>query len=99
MVLTCAFLRCIIYRREITQKRLCRRRYKMDLTLQLGIAAGVLQLVAFALYNKQILQGTSTPNTATWTLWAFLAVLNASSYAAMTADLAKYFLPITSALA
>ena len=71
----------------------------MELTLQLGIAAGVLQLVAFGLYNKQILQGTSTPNTATWTLWAFLTILNASSYAAMTADLAKYILPVASALA
>ncbi len=71
----------------------------MDLTLQLGIAAGVLQLVAFGIYNKQIFQGTSVPNTATWTLWAFLTVLNASSYAVMTADVAKYILPVASALA
>jgi hypothetical protein len=71
----------------------------MEFTLHLGIAAGVLQLVAFGLYNKQVFQGTSTPNTATWTLWAFLTVLNASSYAAMTADLAKSILPIASALA
>ena len=71
----------------------------MDLTLRLGIAAGVLQLVAFGIYNKQIFQGTSVPNTATWTLWVFLTVLNASSYAAMTADLAKYILPVASALA
>jgi hypothetical protein len=67
--------------------------------LLLGIAAGILHLVAFGLYNKQILQGTSTPNTATWTLWAFLTALNASSYVAMTADLAKNILPIVGALA
>ena len=71
----------------------------MDLTLLLGIAAGLLQLVSFALYNRQIFRGTSRPNTATWTLWAFLTVLSASSYAVMTADLAKYFLPVASALA
>ncbi len=71
----------------------------MDLTLLLGIAAGVLQLVAFGIYNKQVFQGTTTPNTATWTLWAFLIALNASTYAAMTADLAKSLLPIASALA
>lgn len=55
--------------------------------------------MAFGIYNKQILDGTSVPNTATWTLWTLLSVLNASSYAVMTADLAKYILPVASTLA
>lgn len=71
----------------------------MDTALSLGIVAGILQLVAFGLYNKQIFKGTSIPNTATWTLWTFLTVLNVSSYAVITADVAKYMLSAASAFA
>ncbi len=71
----------------------------MSLALSLGIAAGVLQLVGFVFYNKQIFQGRSVPNAATWTIWAFIGLLNGFSYAAMTGDAAKYFLPVASALA
>ncbi len=71
----------------------------MQMTLYLGIGAGLLQLVGFAFYNKQIFHGTSVPNAATWTVWAFIGLLSGFSYAAMTGDVAKYFLPLASALA
>ena len=50
----------------------------MEIPLYLGISAGVLQFVAIAVYSKQIFRGTSVPNTATWTLWAFLGLLTAA---------------------
>jgi hypothetical protein len=71
----------------------------MNLALWLGITAGAMHVVAFALYNKQMLQGTSVPNAATWTLWTFLTVLNVTSYAAMSGDVVKSILPATSSLA
>lgn len=71
----------------------------MDPTLWLGITAGLMHVVAFALYNKQMLRGTSIPNAATWTLWTFLTVLNVSSYAVMSGDLVKSILPAASSIA
>ncbi len=71
----------------------------MDITLWFGVIAGLMHVTAFVLYNKQMLRGTSVPNAATWTLWAFLTVLNVSSYAAMSGDLVKSILPAASSLA
>ncbi len=71
----------------------------MDLAVSLAIFAGVLHIVAFAIYNRQMLHGTSVPNAATWTLWAFLTVLNASSYLVMSGDIVKTILPAASSLA
>jgi hypothetical protein len=71
----------------------------MDYSLFLGALSGMTHLVAFAIYNKQMLKGTSRPNTATWTLWVFLTILNASSYTVMTGDFVKGILPTAGALA
>ena len=71
----------------------------MNLAVLLGIVAGLLHILAFVLYNKQMLQGTSKPNTATWTLWTFLTVLNVSSYAVMSGDWVKTILPLVSSIA
>lgn len=71
----------------------------MDTAIALGVIAGLLQLVAFAIYNKQIIQGTSKPNAATWTLWSYLTVLNVSSYAVMSNDWVKCLLPAASSAA
>ncbi|MEK7159187.1 MAG: hypothetical protein AAB766_01665 [Patescibacteria group bacterium] len=71
----------------------------VDITIVLGAIAGLLQLVAFVIYNKQIIHGTSQPNVATWTLWAYLTVLNVSSYAVMSNDWVKCILPAVSSAA
>lgn len=65
----------------------------MDLALQLGIAASLVQLAAYFLYYRRVLWGRTVPNTAAWTLWALLATLTALSYVVMTHDPAKYALP------
>ncbi len=71
----------------------------MAISATLGLIAGSVHLSAYALYLRQVLRGTSRPNTATWTLWTFLAALNAASYLAMCRDLAKAATPIAGALA
>lgn len=72
---------------------------QMPIDLLLSVTAGVLHLIAFAVYNRQMIAGASVPNTATWTLWTFLTVLNVSSYQAMSADWVKSILPGLSSLA
>lgn len=71
----------------------------MTANLAVGLLATVVEVAAFAWYNINIFRGTSIPNPATWTLWVFLTVLNAGSYAAMTDDLAKFAFPIAAATA
>ena len=46
-----------------------------------------------------MIRGTSQPNSATWTLWAFITVLNLVSYAVMSGDWVKSILPFASSLA
>jgi len=65
----------------------------------LGAIAGLIHIVAFLIYNKQMLQGTSRPNIATWTLWLFISTLNCISYIVMSKDWVKGLLPIMSSLA
>lgn len=71
----------------------------MDFVVVLSLLAGCLHLIAVGIYNKQMLKGTSQPNTATWSLWAFLIVLNVSSYAVMSGDWVKSVLPAAGAFA
>lgn len=71
----------------------------MDISTTFGILAGALNILAFIIYNKQMLQETSRPNSATWALWVFTYTLNASSYIIMSGDLIKSILSITNAVA
>ncbi len=71
----------------------------MSTDLFLGVIAGVMHVVAFVLYNRQMLKGVSRPNTATWTLWVFLTFLNLGSYRAMSGDWVKSILPLASSTA
>lgn len=71
----------------------------MDIALYLSILATLIQLAGFGIYNRQVFQGTSTPNTATWTLWAFLTVIGASTYLFATGDAVKSVLFIATAAA
>jgi len=66
----------------------------MDASWVLGVFAGSVHLVSYALYNREMLLGRIRPNTATWILWSFLATLNTASYLAMSGDLAKSVTPI-----
>jgi hypothetical protein len=69
----------------------------MEAGILLGVAAGIVHITAYLLYNTDILKNACSPNNTTWLLWAFLGLLNVSSYVRMSRDLAKSILPITSA--
>lgn len=57
-----------------------------ELTVVLGLMAALLHGVAYVLYNMQAKLGKSSPNAASWSVWTFLAVLNALSYREMSGD-------------
>lgn len=57
-----------------------------ELTIALGLTAALLHGVAYVLYNVQAKLGKSSPNAASWSVWAFLATLNALSYREMSGD-------------
>lgn len=46
----------------------------------LSISAALLQGLAFIVYLRQVRFGSSVPNPASWTVWAFLATLNALTF-------------------
>lgn len=71
----------------------------MSLPLFLSACATVMHLVAFALYNAQMMKGASKPNTATWTLWAVLTATNATAYLNASGDWVKSILPLASSIA
>ena len=57
-----------------------------ELTIALGITAALLHIIAYILYNKQMRAGQSQPNIASWSIWAFLAILSAFTYHEMSGD-------------
>ncbi len=67
--------------------------------LILGIVAGFLHLVAFGIYNIQMIKGKSVPNPATWFLWLFVSTLNCITYFFASEDWVKTILPAASSAA
>ena len=58
-----------------------------ELTVALGVTAALLHGAAYVLYIVQTKIGKSSPNEASWRIWAFLATLNALSYYKMSGDI------------
>lgn len=65
----------------------------------LGIASAAVYIGSFLLYNRQVIKGSSKPNTATWTLWAFMSTLNCASYFLLREGWEARVLPTASAIA
>lgn len=68
------------------------------LIVALAITSGLLQLGGYLIYGRKVFNGEIRPNTASWGIWAFGAVLESASYIALTGDLLKNILPITCAI-
>ena len=64
----------------------------------LTAGASLMHIVAFLVYNKQTLCGKIRPNIMTWSIWAFVTLLNLASYKAMSGDWIKTILPIISSV-
>jgi hypothetical protein len=54
------------------------------ISLVFGVVAAVLHGAAYVMYNRQAKLGQSQPNPISWSVWTFLAILNASSFTAMS---------------
>lgn len=68
------------------------------LATKLAIFTGLLTSVAYMLYNVGILFGDTHPNVSSWFVWAFITVLNFTSYQSMTGDWVKSLLPTTNSI-
>ena len=49
-----------------------------------AIFAAMCHGTAFIVYNIQVRDGSSSPNPASWAVWAFLSLLNTTSYLVMS---------------
>lgn len=67
-------------------------------TLILSISASLLQIYGYWVYFARIRQKRIKPNAASWSIWAFGAVLESVSYVFVTGDWVKNLLPIACAL-
>lgn len=69
------------------------------ITITLGALSAAMHLLAFWLYYRQMLLGTSRPKAASWLLWPVLTVLNCVIYLLSTGDWVKSLLPLASSAA
>ncbi|MFA6099650.1 MAG: hypothetical protein WC750_02075 [Patescibacteria group bacterium] len=69
------------------------------IAITLGILSAAMHLLAFWLYYRQMLLGTSRPKAASWLLWPVLTVLNCVIYLLSTGDWVKSLLPLASSAA
>jgi hypothetical protein len=60
--------------------------------------AGLLNVIAFSIYNWQTLRGQTTPNITSWAVWSFMSLLNFTSYKEMSKDGWKSLLPTISGI-
>jgi predicted neutral ceramidase superfamily lipid hydrolase len=60
--------------------------------------AGLLSVTAFLLYNWKNLVGATHPNVSSWAVWAFITILNFTSYKKLTGDWVKSLLPTANAV-
>jgi hypothetical protein len=64
----------------------------------LALIAGLLSVMAFVLYNWKNLVGATHPNVSSWAVWAFITILNFTSYKKLTGDWVKSLLPTANAV-
>jgi uncharacterized membrane protein YqaE (UPF0057 family) len=57
------------------------------IALLVSVVGVSIYLLAFAYYIREMLVGKAIPNAATWSLWAFLAIVNVATYHVMTGNL------------
>ena len=56
----------------------------IHLAAVLGLLSGIIALVAYGFYFKQILKSQSTPNPASWFIWVLTGIINAFTYFSVT---------------
>ncbi len=64
----------------------------------LGVLAAILQLVGYVLYFRAMAARGIVPNSTSWGLWLFGAIVSLSVYGSETHDIAKLLLPAVCAV-
>ncbi len=64
----------------------------------LAALASFLSIAAFVLYNWKTFVGQTHPNVSSWGVWAFITILNFTSYKKLTNDWVKSVLPTGNAV-
>jgi hypothetical protein len=59
----------------------------------LAIFASLVHISAFLIYNKDIFKGRCNPSPVSWFIWAFMTVVNFTSYKAMNGNWIVAILP------
>lgn len=67
----------------------------MDFSLFITLAGSLIFLIAFVLYNKDILKGNTKPSIVSWSLFTLITLINSTSYIFMTGDAIKSVLAFT----
>lgn len=67
----------------------------INFSLLLTTIATLIFIIAFVIYNKDILRESTRPNIITWSLFVLITLINATSYVSMTGDLVKSVLAFT----
>ncbi|MEK7552248.1 MAG: hypothetical protein AAB534_02415 [Patescibacteria group bacterium] len=70
----------------------------MSLLITVSIFSGITQFLGYVAYTKDVIFEKIRPNAASWSIWAFGAVLESISYIFLTGDILKNVLPIVCAI-
>lgn len=66
--------------------------------LVLSVAGLVVYLVPFVFYMYLVWRGRVSPNASTWSIWAFLTLLNVVTYQSLSGDWVKTVMPYASCI-
>ncbi|MFA5070702.1 MAG: hypothetical protein WC528_05485 [Patescibacteria group bacterium] len=68
------------------------------ISVVLSSIAIIGHVIAFVIYNKQMLKGESRPNAATWSIWVLGVGLNCATYIVMSGDIIKALILLAGSL-
>lgn len=60
----------------------------------IGVTAGIIQLIGYAVYNLHLWKSQNSANAASWAIWTFGSILNFWLYCGLSHDWAKEALPL-----
>ncbi|MDD2646904.1 MAG: hypothetical protein PHV78_01075 [Patescibacteria group bacterium] len=58
----------------------------MNISDFFGLIAGIVAVIAYGLYFRQAVKGSSTPNPSTWAIWVLIGIINSFTYFSLVAN-------------
>lgn len=68
------------------------------LALTISVCAGIVQILGYVIYNREMFLGRIKPNATSWFMWGMGSALATWSYVALSQDWVKDILPVTCAI-